>query len=832
VFQAEANLVRRQQQMDVIGRALAWAAVMALGVACRAGRAEEPAIPRCEYRRAECKIEDWLVAGPFAGRSGQPAIDTDLLAPFGGEAAAGAVAVRASGRARTVAGQSYVDLFYWFDLTLDRSAPVPAAYLATDIVAEEDGEAYLLLGADDATKVWLNGALVAQDQRAEFGYADPIRLVLRRGSNVLLVKNTNTNTDWVTTARLEPNVFAATSAATKLTHRVLRNDVVMPGQPLRLGVTGAAPNQVSFEFRRLGGGPPIAAKPDAEGCIRVPEGTLAGLYRAVMSLDGETYSELFCLGDPRLIGPPLLRRAARRATDASSVTIDLETLQRRMRILTAPEHWQPEDYEWSRKVAFTLGELETILAHLDRGEEAFRDTPGLHLRGFKSRIDDQVQHYRLFVPSSYARTGAGLPLAVVLPMLPSASRPFIESAFVARHVEAEEMAQWADRFGVGILWCGYHGMPYGYPCDFTHFDEVLEAVGRDYKLDPSRLYLLGMCSSGVTASMYAAAWPGRFAGVGYLDPIFHRRKNRPGPPTTGFEDFPAYRAWVDANDPVPALLRVRNLPVRIIYDGAEPGHGELIYSTEFVREAATTHFAVQFDREPKSLDHHMQAWSELLQWLSTQHRPEASSARSDAYPWRDAEVGPASRAFADRFVVIEGTGGSAGERAAMHRLAESFRARWLKSHYGECSIVQDVRAANAAVEGANWVLIGNPGINTAWKALGDALPVSVDAASIRADSHVWRGSSLAVQAIVADPHRVGRRIVLIGGPAIEAARFGTLDLAADGWFDYAVWQTEDGRPRLLAANRYGGVAATSKPMELPSTAAGPGDAAAESDFTP
>ena len=62
----------------------------------------------------------------------------------------------------------------------------------------------------------------------------------------------------------------------------------------------------------------------------------------------------------------------------------------------------------------------------------------------------------------------------------------------------------------------------------------------------------------------------------------------------------------------------------------------------------------------------------------------------------------------------------------------------------------------------------------------------------------------AVQAWFPHPDQPGKKAVLIGAHDPAQARFGTLELNLDGWFDYAIWDNAGDKPRMVAAERYSG----------------------------
>jgi hypothetical protein len=489
------------------------------------------------------------------------------------------------------------------------------------------------------------------------------------------------------------------------------------------------------------------------------------------------------------------------------VAINLGTLLQRLEILQRP--YAPglgdnerlafvHDNEY--KAVYTATEIDEALGCLAKGAEAFRHRPGLHLRGFRSSIDDQVMHYRLFVPSSYRNAGAGLPLVIVMTTVFDAQRPYLESIFVAnKHRDAERWADAAEKLGIGILWPGYRVRPYGNPIDSTHFDEVLAAVAADYRLDLSRLYLYGFCSAGMTASMEAVRHPERYAAIAYLNPVLHRLKNRFDDDET-FNAFPTYRAWLQETDPLIPLAGIRNLPIWIIHDGADPDHGPLSHSVDFVEEARAAGNRPRFDRNKTSPPIRFAISERQLDWLSQQRRKEAHPINFLS----DNSGGPLSRTFAERFILVEATGGGEADRAANQKLSKAFQESWRNTNYVSCRVILDKELTQEEEHQSHLVLLGNSQTNLVWQRLASLLPVSLQKDGVTVAGKSWPGNALALQAWCPHPTIPGKKIILIGSYSPVNAVFGTLELCQDGWFDYAVWDNSERHCRLVAAARYSG----------------------------
>lgn len=782
-------------------------------------RGAEPqmSVPRVSAEQ-EAVLGDWLIIGPWTAPAGKSAMDVDFLESLGMEEAKLSVAALkpmmrnqrgAAPQVRNVTGKECVSFGEIFGFIPAIGVEEAAGYALCLLHSDEEREAWLLFGSDAQAAVWLNGERRYESRRRRSlrAYDDAIALPLRRGDNLLLIKAVNIERAWIMNAKLAPSRDAAAQAALALADGFFRQALVKPGQPLEMLVR-ALPESVVFEARleRYDGTPLRSARIGPKVSLAT-DGLTEGLYRLVRPEGGPWSRPAFYLGDYEGLHRTMTERCATVTDDRTA--INLHALLRRLEILkdaVRAASPKPGDLEWTRralvedpehKAVYAATALEEILGWLQRGEEPFRHRPGLHLRGFRSRIDDQPMYYRVFVPSSYRPdAGPGVPLFIMPQPVFSANRPFLESAFVARHREAEDWARVAEKLGVAILWPGYRVRPYGNPIDFTHFEEALAAVRADYRIDPTRIYLHGYCSTGMFSAMEVVRHPKRYAAVAMVNPVLRRLKGR----FDEREDFPqsrSYRAWLQETDPMEAFDPLGDIPMLIMHDEADPDHGPLSQTVELVNKLRAIGGRVQFDHHrtaaPRPIRERLVR--DQLAWLCRQRRVDAS----DEHGLSNAPATVAG-ALGTRFVVVRATGGDAAGRGAAARWCDEFAAAWQRTTFVPCRIVEDTQLTDAEERGSNLVLVGSATSNKVWNRLADRLPVRMTQDAIEIGGQGYQGRGLSIQAVLAHPEYAGRKLVVIGS-ADSAAGFGTQELAIDGWFNYAIWSSESGAPRLLAAER-------------------------------
>jgi pimeloyl-ACP methyl ester carboxylesterase len=763
-------------------------------------------VPVVDYAFSHASLRDWMILGPFQARPGEEAAGRDFLAEQGCGSESGmnpghysAIVKKAHerggelGRIFRVSGLDQVEFMNLYKKNICPGEGAGSAYAACVVDSAEDREAWLLAASNYSLTVRLNGERLHSYAlpRALQPYDQITRLKLQRGKNFLLLKCGNTVGAWNLAACLEPTFEQALKTITEEEYLFLEHHVFMSsGAILNLRVRGVPPDQVVRASAMRFDGKIRREFILGADAVNLP----AGVYRLGLKLGQETSRETVLVKDPDEVLTELVRRVAGFQNDDRQ-SININTLVFRCRHLLKPENRKPDDKEWERKIVFTMTELEKILGDLEGGREAFMDVPGLHLRGFRSVIDDQVQHYRLFIPENYRPEGEPLPIIVIQATPMSASRPFLESAFVANQKEAEEMAKIAARLGVGILWPGYRCPPYGNPCEFTHFEEVLRAVGENYHIDEHRVSLLGICGAGMTAAMLADLHPQRFASIALLNPVLYRQKYR-------FDDsgeyagLEAYRAWLKETDPMDKLAMIRDLPTWIVHDGVDPGHGPLSHSVAFYELARAYGNAPRFDHV--EYGGRATIWNNFFTWMTRQRREKVAAAGAPT----TAENGPISRVFAGRFVVVEASRGNETEKAESRRISQSFQAAWHRTQFGDCRVVQDTELNEQEERTSNLVIIGNARTNAIWGRLVGQLPMKLSGGAIEIDGNRYEGNKLSIQCLAVHPNGTGRRIVFIGGEDLASAKFGTQELAIDGWFDYAIWDSTGGEPKLIDAKRY------------------------------
>lgn len=785
---------------------------------CSAGKLD---IPQQVFRGQSLCLQDWMVLGPFDAPEGVAGLETAIVPNERNEALPPEDFLKFTGSIETSANDGFpmpsgkprrawvrgVETFL-FSVALQQSIFRDGSvfYAACYIQCSEAQTVHAMLGLMGTAKVFLNGVLVGQATAwIQRPYEHSLPLALKRGKNLLVVKLAKLRgAGECLGMRIEPSVESAIARALECNGLFLKNNIPLESEPIEVSIPGA-PHGGRLEVTVVGSSGKIVAKTSFGngGGLSSPAidatnpNIKPGIYRARAAYAGKEYEEEFCLGDPVAVFEEFERRAAPYLGD-EAIRINAGGLQRRMQILFRSENRKPADAEWRRRVVYALAEYENIVLALERGSEALRGIPGLHLRGFESRIDGATQYYRLYVPTTYQTDAGDWPVIVMVPPPIAAPVPFIQGPFLARQFVAEDFARIAERQKVILVWAGYRSATNHSPAELAHLDEVINALARDYRIDRHKISLTGTCAAGVMALMAVVQWPERFSAVGILHPLFHRSRNRRIDQGL-FDDIPEYQTWLQRADPAKQWAALNGTPLWILHNDTFPGHGSLADSEEFASAARSHGLHPRFDRMSRGDPQELDGFERLFNWLAAQRRESASSKPGDGMFAGHPSFGPICRAFMERFVVVEGTGGTEADHTHMRRLSREFKEAWRRVHFGDCRVKTDIALTDEEIDASNLVLLGNAETNVVWKKLGGNFPLNLEQEGMRLFDKQWVGHGLGIQAVFPHPRNSERLVVVIGGADLPSAEFGTMEVSVDGWYDFAVW----GHKELVAAGHYG-----------------------------
>lgn len=677
-----------------------------------------------------------------------------------------------------------------------------AGYLAVVIESKQDQEIAIAAGVDDNMQVWLNHDLVFSDLNTAGHFMKKFqRLIgakLRKGNNFLLVKAGNLDRDWRVIFTLYPHARALELAHDNGVNPILLSSVVATGQPLRFRGDLLPTSQSRLEIADVQHVVIDSAELQA---VRNPIREIKQLeknkvYYCRVVVAGETIERPFYYGDLDAGYQRLSERVAHFVTSSDTVALDLLTILARLQHLLKTESRTSES--WDQKVAASFLEVEDNLVELNGGPEVFRHAAGTHLRGYRSSVDGQIQHYWIHIPEKSLHSGKPIPIVIALPWTAYSNLPFIEGAHVAAFDETERYRILGDEFQFAVLqvWArgNYLG---GTAIAIADVLEALDAVSQDYPIDRERVYLLGYCEAGRQALLLAERLPGRFAAVAVDGPI-----------TVVHGRLPYDQVWAEYASPVASVGNLVGTPVFITHEENEDP--PLQQSVDFVSRAQTSGINVTlvrrhggehgFSQDAMGVKRSLFEFFRGRQRATVEHR---APTIGDLARFGIGN-GPIEDVFGASILVVEGTLGTPEQQHVVHDLLEEIQDEWRKAYFVECPRKRDVEVTEDDVEKYNLILIGDKDTNSVLARMSGRLFFEQKATSISLAGKTYSGPRLGYTFVSKNPLNPTKYMVIVGMNQWQPSKEWKLHLSRYGICDYFVFDLQGPRPRLLDAGYFDG----------------------------
>ena len=242
-----------------------------------------------------------------------------------------------------------------------------------------------------------------------------------------------------------------------------------------------------------------------------------------------------------------------------------------------------------------IDRIEAELSALAKGQNPFASARGEIERAYQAS-DGKLVPYRMYVPKSYDGASAK-PLVVMLHGALGDERYYFSGLFDPALIEGE-----AERRG--YILAGVNGRGRFATYTGASLDDVFEvanAVSRDYKIDASRVYLIGHSTGGFGVWFAASSKPERFAAIGAVSG---------GPPALG-EALTSF------------LSPLKGMPAIIVH-GAQDGIVPIQLSRTMAAAAEKAGLKVSFVEVPDG-DHMSvvaSTFSAILDFFDKNARPE------------------------------------------------------------------------------------------------------------------------------------------------------------------------------------------------------------------
>jgi predicted esterase len=220
-----------------------------------------------------------------------------------------------------------------------------------------------------------------------------------------------------------------------------------------------------------------------------------------------------------------------------------------------------------------LDDIESALDDLEKGENPYTDETGEIEQAYRAG-DGKLIPYRVYIPESYDGATAR-PLVVMLHGALGDERTYLSKLYDPAVIKGEADSR-------GFILASVNGRSLFPTYTGSSRDDVMEvmrAVTRDYKIDPTRIYLTGHSMGGGGAWAVAASSPEIFAAVA---------------PVSG--------ALLQQGDAMKATLeKLKNIPVFIVH-GSRDGIAPIARSRDAVAAAKKAGLTVEYMEVPDA-DH-------------------------------------------------------------------------------------------------------------------------------------------------------------------------------------------------------------------------------------
>ena len=457
----------------------------------------------------------------------------------------------------------------------------------------------------------------------------------------------------------------------------------------------------------------------------------------------------------------------------------------RCRHLFMPEFLTQRNRWWARKAALSMA-MAGLRTELDKAAIPFRDwsAAGMEFGDYTSQIDGTQQYYRAFVGPG--KGDAPRPLVVVLPGVPMPVRPFLDSSTAADLQGAEMLMRPAKGFGCDLLWPGVVDIDYGGNFARVWIREALDAFARKHPTTMRRpIYLVGTCAAGAAAIGYAETF-GEIDGLVLWSPVVDRPLYRW--PFKGTDQWPVLTGSVMQPESSGNNLRaLRRIPVFVLFDHDEPGHGDRPGTVALCRELTLIGGTVEEEWVDKP--DHRSMWgmravasqSRWMQWISEQARNPVRLAdqRSKGSLNRDTVKNTLLRGF----VLAPGS----------DPIAQAWGARWtemLRVYRGAEPDATKMPATATRVEVR--ALSGVEFKDELKTGFGSARPQLPDSEQRAADTERYN-ALFGIRLTAGSPDRVEVWCDSRGG----ADKLPPVDLFREGCCQAALWGLRDGRWELI-----------------------------------
>lgn len=417
-------------------------------------------------------------------------------------------------------------------------------YLACNILSKVEQEVVFLTGSDDGMKLWLNQELLFSfdGERENLKYNEYTRAHLKKGMNFLLIKSNYKGITWYFNLYLSNPVYAKKKYIRYKYFDFLENNIVDKDSILNINLN-LFTQDTSFSIKILKNNNQILNK-SFIACTnpKIPlKGLNDGIYSCRVIFPADTFDRKFFYGDIFKQFTILENEIKKFKKLDERTEISINALLFRYKHLF--KHKEKfginfddlQNSEWQKKMVFIYDELCILSAKIKNNNETMCNIPGLHIRGFRSKRNGQLQHYAIFVPDECTKQKEQMPLVIEFPVGVVMPRPFLENYPLADHSRLERLKSIAEKYGFAVLWFGSRNF-YNFPISLNSTIDFINEVKTDYNIDMNRVFSISACDGGRKSMQFAVDNPMTLSGIG----IFQLEPHLPYEKLINISDIPLY----------------------------------------------------------------------------------------------------------------------------------------------------------------------------------------------------------------------------------------------------------------------------------------------------
>jgi hypothetical protein len=571
-------------------------------------------------------ITNWLVAGPLPNRITRKSetgeltrmgLFTDFLKPLGGETGATLQAGTIIPGFPTHPFTSIVSRTAVIDLnTLFNLPDQVCAYAVSTVKLDAPETVFLHAGSDDGIRVWVDDKLVI-DKYVERGYIpdeDWVKLSLGKGRHRILVKSEDNLGAWNFSLRFLDQAQHRQNLAERVSD-TLDVQLFCPTGEFQQTYLTFMPSPAITDFVVTINGRWLNDSRTETQDFSVVSG-------AQVQLPDKYYSLPFCSVEASATGIPGRQPSVALNIYLTATDILYSNRQEKINSILdalatnavtahiAGRHHGLLQYYLQSLAAVTnsspcselieahqiLNTLDFLLKNLSDGNDYLGSLKGEYLTAYHSKLDGSGQPFYVTMPREYS---SDIPLPLVL-FLHDAGMPF-SMDFKTTFSASPYIAARIHGRGPDCAYLGWSGL------DVL---EVINYMTNYYRVDSSRISLIGSSMGGYGVWTLASTYPGQFASVSALNSF-------------------------SANNP---LANVQNLPVHILH-----GDEDLIVPVSFSQAALAYLSSLTCPvvyNELAQAGYHLQAAADILkpvEWMLNYRRDPAPAAvhLEQMYSWNN-----------------------------------------------------------------------------------------------------------------------------------------------------------------------------------------------------